>query len=80
VVQKPTTLCRINEPPPGTAGVNVRTEEDLDRRIVQFVLDRNVYANEELFMDYGVSYDRSFYGAAAAAEAKKPEHVDKRQI
>lgn len=62
----PTLLARINEPPPVsssivTAGVNVRTEQNLDTREIAFILARDVYRDEELFMDYGTSYDRSSY-------------------
>lgn len=57
----PTALCRINEPPKGR-GVNVITEEDRESRTVTFKLERDCYANEELFIDYGLSYDRSKYG------------------
>lgn len=57
----PTTLCRINEPPRGK-DVNVVTEEDQSRRCVTFLLERDVYPGEELFIDYGLSYDRSIYG------------------
>ena len=60
-VQVPTTLCRINEPPKGR-DVNVVTDEDLNARTVTFTLERDVYEGEELFIDYGLSYDRSRYG------------------
>ena len=60
-VQVPTTLCRINEPPKGR-DVNVVTNEDREARTVTFVLERDVYEGEELFIDYGLSYDRSMYG------------------
>jgi hypothetical protein len=60
-VQVPTTLCRINEPPKGR-DVNVVTSEDRDSRTVTFALERDVYEGEELFIDYGLSYDRSQYG------------------
>jgi hypothetical protein len=58
----PTTLCRINEPPIGK-DVNVITDEDLDRRCVTFLLERDVVPGEELFVDYGLTYDRSMYQA-----------------
>lgn len=58
---KPTTLCRINEPPIGR-DVNVCTDEDLNQRRVTFRLERDVYQGEEFFMDYGITYDRSMYG------------------
>ena len=61
----PTTLCRINEPPLGK-DVNVVTNEDLNGRFVTFSLERNVAAGEELFIDYGLSYDRSMYGKGEA--------------
>ncbi len=57
----PTLLARINEPPIGGGGCNVRTEENLKKREVIFELSRDVSAGEELFMDYGLSYDRSNY-------------------
>lgn len=60
-VTVPSALCRINEPPIGR-DVNVMTEEDLQARTVTFLLERDCYAGEELFIDYGLSYDRSRYG------------------
>ena len=60
-VQVPTTLTRINEPPKGR-DVNVVTSEDRESRTVTFSLERDVYEGEELFIDYGLSYDRSQYG------------------
>jgi hypothetical protein len=62
-VTVPSALCRINEPPKGR-DVNVITEEDLLARKVTFCLERDCYAGEELFIDYGLSYDRSCYGGA----------------
>ena len=56
----PTVLCRINEPPRGY-DVNVITTENIDQRTVTFELERDVLPNEELFIDYGLSYDRSNY-------------------
>ena len=55
----PTLLCRINEPGRG-GDVNVVAEEAEDS--VAFVLERDVKAGEELFLDYGPYYDRSTYG------------------
>jgi hypothetical protein len=60
-VTVPTTLCRINEPPKGR-DVNVITEENLNERKVTFLLERDCFAGEELYIDYGLSYDRSRYG------------------
>ena len=61
--QVPTMLCRINEPPVGRDR-NVCTEEELDKRIVKFVTERTVFAGEEFFIDYGLTYDRSGYTGA----------------
>jgi hypothetical protein len=55
-----TALCRINEPSKGY-DVNVVTEEDLINRKVTFTLERDVFAGEELYIDYGLSYDRTKY-------------------
>jgi hypothetical protein len=66
----PTILCRINEPPRGR-DVNVVTREDLGKRTVTFELERDVCKGEELFIDYGLSYDRSRYGGGTI-EAAEP--------
>ena len=63
-LSKPTFLARINEPPIGGGGCNVRSDENLQSREVVFELSRDVVAGEELFMDYGLTYDRSSYGPA----------------
>jgi hypothetical protein len=66
-----TALCRINEPPRGM-GMDVRnviTNEDLLQRSVTFELERDVFAGEEFFIDYGLSYDRSMYRKADRNEA-----------
>lgn len=73
----PTALCRINEPPVGK-DVNVVTEEDLNGRFVTFLLERDVFAGEELFIDYGLSYDRSMYGKSSetvSAEEGAPDQT-----
>lgn len=57
----PTIMCRINEPPRGS-DVNVITQEDLKQRCVTFTVERDIAAGEELYIDYGLSYDRSRYG------------------
>lgn len=57
---KDTKLCRINEPPLGQT-TNVRMEEYLKDRTVVISLVRDVSAGEELFADYGPTYDRSGY-------------------
>jgi len=58
----PTLLARINEPPVGGPGCNIFAREDLDKRQVTFATSRDVAAGEELFMDYGLTYDRTGYG------------------
>jgi hypothetical protein len=57
---KSTLLCRINEPPLGY-DVNVYTNENIQDRTVSFITERDIYNNEELFIDYGLYYDRSNY-------------------
>jgi hypothetical protein len=59
------TLCRINEPPPGSAGPNVVVEDDpRDPQGLLFVASRALAAGEELWLDYGPVFDRSGYGGA----------------
>lgn len=41
--------------------VNVVTDEDLKNRIVTFSAERDILPGEELFIDYGLTYDRSGY-------------------
>ena len=56
-----TELTRINEPSIGFGGCNVSARENLDKREVVFTLCRDVVAGEELFLDYGLDYDRTGY-------------------
>lgn len=56
------TLARVNEPSPGSSvSVEGNTVGRLGRKVV-FVTTRDVQEGEELFMDYGRSFDRSGYG------------------
>ena len=59
----PTTLALINEPPPG-ADVNIDTFEQGAE--LTFVTNRDIREGEELFLDYGQTYDRSSYGRAGS--------------
>jgi hypothetical protein len=54
-------LTRVNEPPPG-CDVNVEVVTNGDPLEIRFVTLRDVENGEELFIDYGTSYDRSGYG------------------
>ena len=58
VLSAPTTLCLINEPPPG-ADVNVDTFEE--GTVLTFATSRDVNEGEEFYLDYGQTYDRSGY-------------------
>jgi hypothetical protein len=58
ILAQSTTLCRINEPPRGS-DVNVITREE--GRTVTLLLEKDVEAGVELFMDYGATYNRSGY-------------------
>ncbi|KAL3777392.1 hypothetical protein ACHAW5_004221 [Stephanodiscus triporus] len=63
---KSTILCRINEPPIGVGGCSVSAREDGEVGEVVFVLIRDVEPGMELYMDYGLNYDRSGYGPASS--------------
>ncbi|KAL4434189.1 hypothetical protein ABPG75_000630 [Micractinium tetrahymenae] len=62
------SLAYINEPPKGAGGTNVTVEDDpSDPAGLLCVAARDIYPGEELFMDYGPTYDRSRYAADVAA-------------
>ena len=58
-----TTMAFVNEPPPGS-GTNVSLEDGAGRFDVVFVASREIYASEELYVDYGKFYDRSDYNSS----------------
>ena len=60
----PTTLALINEPSIGF-DVNVVTEQRGSTLV--FATGRDVERGEELFLDYGPTYDRSAYGKGSAS-------------
>ena len=51
-----TYLCRINEPPIGGTGCNVRSREDLEKREVTFELSRDVYGKFRRILGIFVFY------------------------
>ena len=57
----PTTLARINEPPIGS---DVNVDVEVEGEQVLFVTNRLCAEGEELFLDYGMDYDRTSYGRA----------------
>jgi hypothetical protein len=59
---KPTTLALINEP---GAGGDINTKVEIDGDQVCFITERLVMAGEEIYIDYGQSYDRSGYNRSA---------------
>jgi hypothetical protein len=57
------TLCRVNEPLQASGGPSVSVEDDPgDPGGLVFVTAREIVAGEEVFVDYGMDYDRSGYG------------------
>lgn len=57
-----TLLAYANEPPTGTRGTNAFVEDGADVWELLFVANRDIAAGEEIFIDYGTTYDRSRYG------------------
>jgi hypothetical protein len=56
-----TTLSRVNEAPVGIASTNVMTE-DVDRgNGIAYIASRDIFAGEEVYVDYGQQFDRSTY-------------------
>ena len=55
-----TTMAYMNEPPSGFQ-TNVSFEDGKDDLDILFIANRDISASEELFVDYGVKYDRSGY-------------------
>ncbi|PSC75926.1 SET domain-containing -lysine N-methyltransferase isoform B [Micractinium conductrix] len=52
------SLAYINEPPKGAGGTNVTAEDDPnDGAGLLCVAARDIYAGEELWLDYGLQYD-----------------------
>lgn len=55
-------LSYANEPPKGSTGVNVTVEDDPnDDYGLVFVTTRAISEGAEIFVDYGINYDRSTY-------------------
>jgi hypothetical protein len=63
-----TTMARVNEPGPGS-DCNIITKVTVDK--VEFVAERDIFAGEELYLDYGNFYDRSGYNTELEDQMKK---------
>jgi len=75
-----TTLARINEPPP-KGDVNVYTRSR--GSFIEVIAERDIFSNEELFMDYGQAFDRSDYDKeqkAADAKNKLQRKLDEEEM
>lgn len=53
-------LAYVNEPPPGRL-TNVSVVDGADDLELVFVVTADVAAGEEIFVDYGLTFDRSSY-------------------
>jgi hypothetical protein len=58
--EKDTMLARANEPPL-MSDCNIYVIEDIKQRKVTFLTSRDVFSGEELYLDYGKTYDRTMY-------------------
>ncbi|KAG2432829.1 hypothetical protein HXX76_008563 [Chlamydomonas incerta] len=56
------SLCFANEPPKGSLGTNASVEDGSAAGDLLFVACRDIPAGAEIFIDYGITYDRSNYG------------------
>jgi len=54
-------MAYANEPPPGSKGTTCFVEDGRDETELVFVANRDIEAGEELYIDYGSTYDRSGY-------------------
>ena len=72
-----TAMARVNEPPPG-ADCNLYTK--VDNGQVYVYAERDIFADEELFLDYGTSFDRSDYGNDEALENRLKESRIKQRL
>ena len=67
-----TTLARINEPP---LGKDCNAYSRITGEMVEIVTERNIFANEEIFIDYGNFYDRSSYDESDEAKALQKKRL-----
>ena len=57
------TLAYINEPRIDHPGCNVCVEDGNDPRDLRFAAAEDIPQGSELFVDYGLQYDRSSYSS-----------------
>ena len=72
-----TAMARVNEPPP-SADCNLYTK--VDNGQVYVYAERDIFANEELYLDYGESYDRSDYNDMNEIENRLKESQIKQRL
>ena len=63
------TLAFVNEPPPRSRP-NVEVDTSQGPRII-FKASEDIAPGEELFVDYGTTYDRTSYGPAPGADPRQ---------
>jgi hypothetical protein len=67
------TLAFVNEPPLGGPGCNVAVENGASTDELLYIALTTILPAQELFVDYGLKYDRSHYGPAE--DAPQSENV-----
>jgi hypothetical protein len=76
IVKIDTMIARVNEPPP-RGDCNLRTK--LTPEGIEVATERDIFAGEELFMDYGRRYNREEYGDQADLEARAREEIKRKR-
>eukprot|EP01038_Epipyxis_sp_PR26KG_P013357 gene13357-17916_t len=71
LIKIPTTLARMNEPPLGE-DCNVYPQIK-EFGLVEIIAERDIFSNEEIYIDYGPNYDRSDYIDTSNQEALEKE-------
>lgn len=73
-------MAYVNEPPIGAGGTNVYcTNGASGSDELLYVATRTILPETEIFVDYGLKYDRSHYGGEGVSETNSGGYVEPKE-
>jgi len=73
LIKVDTTMARVNEPP---RGMDVNAYTKVIGTTVEVISERDIFAGEEIFLDYGFKYDRADYDQEKLVESQRAKALE----
>ena len=72
-------MAYVNEPPIGAGGTNVYCTNGQTADELLYVATETILPGSEIFVDYGLKYDRTHYGGAVQENRNAHMHAEPKE-